>query len=76
MDKKYSNNQTFLKSLQDYILFKSSPKRTYTVQRQQGTPYITRQQANQEEIHITEEVVEVATSETPTQPQAEPRTIH
>ena len=73
--KKYSTNQTFLKRLQDYILYKSSPKRTYTVQRQHDTPYMTRRQANQEEVHITEEVVEVAT-ETLTQPRAEPRTIH
>ena len=73
--KRYSENQTFLKRIQDYFIYKTS--HTYSLQRQVGTPYITRRQvrANQEELTTSEEMVEV-TSEPNPPPQAEPRTIH
>ena len=77
--KKYSEDQTFLKRIQDYFLFNTTRGRTYAVQRQGDTPYITRRQqrAVQGEILNTEETVEVEMEipDTPIQPRAEPRTI-
>ena len=77
--KKYSEDQTFLKRIQDYFLFKTTRGRTYAVQRQGGTPYIARRQqrARQSEILNAEEIVEVEMEmpDIPIQPRAEPRTI-
>ena len=77
--KKYSEDQTFLRRIQDYFLYKTSRGQTYVPQRQIGTPYITRRESRaiQEEVHNTEEIVEVEMEipDTPIQPRAEPRTI-